>query len=175
MNRKYFGFLPYVLVLLAVAVRFAPHPANATPIVAIALFAGVYFNRRLSIILPLVAMFLSDLLIGFYSWPIMVAVYASFAVAGVMGWWLAKHRGVATTIGATLAGSTLFFLVTNWAVWQFSALYVHTPAGLMQSYIAGLPFYRNMLLGDLFFVGVLFGAQALVIWLAERKVAVKAQ
>lgn len=174
MIKKNLGFLPYALVLLAIGLRFAPHPANATPIVAIALFSGVYFNRRLSIILPLLAMFLSDLLIGFYSWPIMALVYASFAVAGLLGWWLSKHRGVATTIGTTLAGSTLFFLVTNWAVWQFSNLYIHTPTGLMQSYIAGLPFYRNMLLGDLFFVGALFGAYALVVRLAENRAVVKA-
>ncbi len=156
-------FLPYFLVLLAIGGRFIPHPANATPIAAMALFAGVYFNRKLSILLPLAAMFLSDLFIGFYSMPIMVSVYASFAVTGVIGWWLSKHRGVISTAGSTIVSSTIFFLVTNFAVWQFGSLYAHTGSGLMESYILGLPFYRNMLVGDLLYVAILFGAYEFIV------------
>src|SRR3989338_10952628 len=115
-------FFPYFLVLLAITARFLPHPANFTPIAAVALFSGVYLKKKLSILLPMAAMFLSDLLIGFYSAPIMISVYASFTVSGLLGWWLAKHRGTVTTFGATLASSTIFFLITNWAVWQFGTL-----------------------------------------------------
>lgn len=170
MKNKLFSFLPYFLILLAIAVRFLPHLPNATPISAIALFGGVYLNRRLSIILPLTAMFLSDLLIGLYSWPIMLSVYGSFAIIGMLGWWLAKHRGVVTTIGTTVVGSAIFFVVTNWAVWQFGAWYPHTSTGLLASYIAGLPFWRNMLIGDLFYVGVLFGVYEWIRYLAKRRV-----
>lgn len=170
MSKKIYGFLPFFLILLAIAARFLPHPANATPITAVALFAGVYLNRRFSIILPLAAMFLSDLLIGFYSWPIMASVYLSFALVGVLGWWLAKHQGVVKTIGATLVGSTIFFLVTNWAVWQFSALYPRDFSGLIASYVAAIPFWRNMLLGDLFYVGVIFGCYELARrWVVQKK------
>lgn len=170
MKHKTLAFLPYFLILLAIAVRFLPHLPNATPISAIALFGGVYLNRRLSIILPLAAMFLSDLFLGLYSWPIMLAVYGSFAMIGLLGWWLAKHRGVLTTIGTTAFGSAIFFVVTNWAVWQFGNWYPHTSAGLLASYVAGLPFWRNMLLGDLFYVGVMFGAYEGVRYWANRRV-----
>lgn len=164
-------FFPYFLILLAIAARFLPHPANFTPIAAVALFSGVYLNKRLSILLPMAAMFLSDLFIGFYSTPIMISVYASFAISGLLGWWLAKHRGVTTTFGATLASSTVFFLVTNWAVWQFGALYPRTGIGLLESYIAAIPFWRNMLLGDIFYVAILFGCyEAVRYWLGRKKI-----
>lgn len=169
MIKKIYTFLPYFLILLAIAIRFMPHLPNATPITAIALFGGVYLNRRLSIILPLTAMFLSDLLIGFYTLPIMLSVYGSFAIIGLSGWWLAKHKSFFNTMGTTVAGSTLFFLVTNWAVWQFGAWYPHTSSGLWASYIAGLPFWRNMLVGDLFYVGILFGVYETVLYYARRQ------
>ena len=163
-------FFPYFLVLLAIAARFLPHPANFTPIAAVALFSGVYLNKRFGLLLPMAAMFLSDLLIGFYSAPIMISVYASFAISGLLGWWLAKHRGVVTTFGATLASSTIFFLVTNWAVWQFGTLYPTTGAGLIASYIAAIPFWRNMLLGDIFYVAILFGCyEGVRYWLGRKK------
>ncbi|MEK7189533.1 MAG: DUF6580 family putative transport protein [Patescibacteria group bacterium] len=165
-------FFPYFLVLLAIAARFLPHPANFTPIAAVALFSGVYLNKRLSILLPITAMFLSDLLIGFYSAPIMISVYASFAVSGFLGWWLAKHRGVVTTFGTAIASSTIFFLITNWAVWQFGVIYPATGAGLMESYIAAIPFWRNMLLGDVFYVAILFGCyEGVRYWLRRKKMA----
>ncbi|MBI5022810.1 MAG: hypothetical protein HZC05_01420 [Candidatus Magasanikbacteria bacterium] len=164
-------FFPYFLVLLAIAARFLPHPANFTPIAAVALFSGVYLNKRLSILLPMAAMFLSDLFIGFYSAPIMISVYGSFAVSGFLGWWLGKHRGVVTTFGATLASSTIFFLVTNLAVWQFGTLYPFTSDGLLASYIAAIPFWRNMLLGDIFYVAVLFGCyEGVRYWMARKKI-----
>lgn len=171
--KKILSLLPYFLVLLIVAVRFLPHFPNATPVIAVALFAGVYLKRRWSIILPLAAMFLGDLFIGFYSWPIMLSVYGSFVLAGLLGWWLAKHKGVLNTVSAALIGSTLFFLITNWAVWQFGSLYPHNSTGLISCYAAALPFWRNMIIGDLFYVGVLFGGYELVLKLAKKRLFCK--
>ncbi|MBI5230218.1 MAG: hypothetical protein HY981_02910 [Candidatus Magasanikbacteria bacterium] len=161
-NNFFFRFFPYFLILLAIAGRFFPHPANATPIAAVAIFSGLYLRRRLGIIVPLAAMLLSDTIIGFYSLPIMLSVYGSFASVGLAGAWTRKHKNVFTIGTVTISSSALFFLVTNWAVWQFGAMYAHTFAGLMESYAAGLPFWRSMLAGDVVYTTLLVGSYELV-------------
>lgn len=143
-------------------------PPNVAPIAALAMFGGVYLPRRLAFVLPLSAMVLSDILIGFYEFGVMVAVYLSFAGSGLIGWWLRTHKRVRTVVGGTLVGSTVFFLVTNAAVWAFGTLYPKTTAGLLASYAAGLPFFRNTVLGDLAFTGLLFGAFELARLIARR-------
>ena len=158
----FFRFFPYFLILLAIAGRFFPHPANATPIAAVAIFSGLYLRRRLGIIVPLAAMLLSDAIIGFYSLPIMLSVYGSFVLVGFMGLCARTHKNAFTIGAVTISSSTLFFLVTNWAVWQFGTMYMHTFAGLLESYSAGLPFWRSMLAGDVVYTTLLVGSYELV-------------
>lgn len=157
-----FYILPILLVLLGVFARLLPHPANVAPIAAIALFGSLYLPRRLALILPLVAVFLSDLIIGFYSIPIMIVVYSSFLLTGAIGLWIRKHITFAHIVGGTLIASTLFFLTTNAAVWAFGTMYPKTIAGLFESYQNAIPFFRNSVIGDLFFVGILVGAKEAV-------------
>lgn len=146
-----------LLMILGIATRFLPHPANFTAIGAIALFGGLYLPKRWAIILPLMAMFISDIFIGFYTWQIMASVYGSFVLAGLIGLVVRKNKKFHTVLGGTLLGSILFFLITNAAVCFFGTMYAHNFSGLMQSYFMALPFFRNSLLGDLFYVGVLVG------------------
>ena len=154
--------LSCLLVALAVSLRMIPHPANFAPIAALALFGGVYLGRNYAFILPVVAMLISDFFIGFYSLPVMTFVYGSFLLVGVMALWLRQHKKWYWTLTVTLAGSILFYLATNWAVWAFGVLYPHTLSGLMQSYTMALPFFRGTLLGDLFYVTAFFGSYELV-------------
>lgn len=154
--------LPALLVVLGFVARLLPHVPNATPLGAVALAAGLYMPRRWAVALPLAALFAGDIVIGFYSVKIMAAVYASFALMAFAGVWARNRKSVATIGGATIAGSVLFFLVTNGAVWAFGTMYPHTAAGLMLSYTLGLPFLRNMLVGDLFYVALLVGGIELV-------------
>lgn len=150
-----YGFI-FLLITLAALSRLLPHPPNMAPITALALFGGVYLDKRLSFIIPMLAMFISDYFIGFY--PGMPLVYLSFIAIGVIGLWLRNHRNVRNTIGATLAGSTLFFIVTNFGAWLFvEAAYSRDFAGLLQCYVAAIPFFRNTLIGDVLYVGILFG------------------
>ena len=166
------------LTLAAATVRilrdqgFIALPPNVAPIAALALFGGTYLPRRLAFAVPLGAMLISDVVIGFYNPAILVSVYSSFMVTGLIGLWIRKHKRVSTTLVGALAGSTVFFLVTNAAVWLFGTIYPHTPAGLMASYVAGLPFFRYTVLGDLAFTGLLFGAFELVSLLVRRRNAV---
>ena len=156
MKQKY-TLLIITLIVVGFTLRLLPHPANFAPIMALALFSGLYLPKRLNIIIPVVAMLISDIFLGFYSLPIMFSVYASFILATMLGAWLKKHKNLGNVILTTFAGSTLFFLATDFSVWAFGTMYTHNLPGLMQSYYMALPFFRNSLMGDLFYVGIFVG------------------
>lgn len=154
------------LLAFGIVLRLLPHPPNFAPISAIALFGGVHLKKPYAIVLPLLSMFASDMLgealglfPGFHR--TMPAVYGSFALVGLIGLLIRKHKSVVTIAGGALAASILFFLVTNFAVWQEGILYPRTWSGLAAAYFAGLPFLRNTVLGDLFYTGILFGTYEL--------------
>ena len=153
MTRYIFSFS---LIAFAVLSRLLPHPPNVAPITALALFGGVYLDKKQSFIIPLAAMMISDYFIGFHS--AIVWVYVSFLAIGIMGLWLKNNHSVGATVGATVAGSMLFFIVTNFGVWATSQVtYPHTYAGLVECYTAAIPFFRNTVIGDVVYVGALFG------------------
>lgn len=149
------------LLSAAVVARWLPHPPNFTPIGALALFGGAcYADRRYAFALPLLALFLSDLLIGLHI--LIPVVYSSFALNVLLGRWLRHHWGIINLASVTVAGSLQFFFTTNFACWIIG--YPHTLEGLINCYVRAIPFFRNTLLGDLTFVVVLFGS----VKLAER-------
>ena len=157
-NRHQF-ILGTVLVLAAAFSRLIPHPMNFAPITAIALFGGMYFDRRIAPVLPFAALLLSDAVLGFYSgieW-----VYGSFLLVTLLGMFASSRKSVGVIAGSTLTGSVLFFLITNFGVWQSGVFYARTAAGLAECYIAALPFFRNAVAGDLFYAAVLFGTYEL--------------
>lgn len=161
--------LPLLLIFFGFTARLLPHPANFAPIGAIALFGGIYLPKRLALIAPLGAMILSDLFIGFYSLPIMLSVYASFTLMNLIGFWVRERKRFSTVLGGTLLGSILFYLITNAAVWAFGTMYPPTFQGLLQSYIMAIPFFRNSLFGDLFYMGLLVGSyEAITYWLKQK-------
>ena len=145
------------IIVFAIAIfRILPHPANVSPVAAMALFGGVYFaDKRVALIIPFVALLLSDLIIGLHD--TMIFVYASFALTMVIGYWLKDRQNIMTITSATIVSSGLFYLVTNFGAWLSHSMYPLTAQGLMQAYVAGLPFLQNTLLGNLFFSAVLFG------------------
>ena len=149
--------MSYFFIFLGAVMRFLPHAANVAPIGAMALIGGAKLNKKFALIIPLAAMLISDYFIGFYSWQIMASVYGSFLIYGLLGLWVRKNESWLKIGGAALAGSVLFFLITNGAVWAFGSMYPHTLAGLFACYAAGLPFFRGTLLGDIFFTAVFFG------------------
>jgi hypothetical protein len=162
-NLLYRTLLALALILLAAALRIAPHPWNFTPVGAMALFSGaVLRDRRLAFLFPLVALFAGDAFIGFHK--LIPVVYASFLVNVAIGLWLRDRRNVARISLATLLGAIQFFLVTNFAVWQFLGSFPHTASGLLACYLDGLPFFWNTFAGDAFYVTLFFGSFAL----AER-------
>lgn len=152
------------IILAAAASRLLPHPANVTPIAAIALFAGAQFGRRWpAFIVPLAAMLMSDLALGFHS--TMLSVYVAFAATVWLGFGLQNRHKAASIAGRMLTGSILFFVVTNMGVWFSGELYPMTIDGLSTCFIAAIPYFSNTLLGDAFYATLLFGGMAL----AEKK------
>lgn len=144
-----------LLIFFAIAVRLFPHAPNMTPITAIAFVGSLYLKRRWAILLPILALFLSDLLIGFYDWKIMLTVYGSFALIGFLSLVAAKYRALLPVGLSVIGASLIFFLITNGAVWAFSPWYEKSISGLLYSYELGLPFLRNMLIGDVLYTTAL--------------------
>ena len=162
--------MAFFFIVAAVILRLVPHLPNFAPIAALALFGGTYLNKRYALVIPILVMLISDYFIGFYNLWIMLSVYGTFILIGLIGLWLKKHKTVPNVIGASLFGSIIFFLVTNFAVWAVPhSMYAHNLQGLLQSYIMGLPFFRNTILGDMFYVGVMFGFYELVLWLTVKR------
>ena len=164
-NLLYRLLLAIAIVVIAAALRIAPHPWNFTPVGAMALFSGaVIKDRRLAFAFPLLALFAGDLFVGFYKPGVMLLVYASFSVSVLIGRFLQGRRTVLRISAGTLLGSVQFFLVTNFAIWWLLNSYPKTSAGLAACYLAGLPFFWNTLAGDALYAIMFFGAFAL----AER-------
>jgi hypothetical protein len=165
------------IVVLAALTRLTPHPPNVTPIAAIALFGGAYFrDRKIAFLLPLAAMFLGDLALGFGVYGIAAmksqpVVYLCMLLTVAIGRSIQARRSVPKIAFATLASSLMFYLVTNFAVWTFDSLYPKTWDGLIACYTAAIPFFRNSLIGDIFFAAVLFGGFAVLerFWVSLRE------
>lgn len=151
------NFLVVTLMVFAAAfVRLIPHPPNFAPIAAMALFGGAYFNKKsFAFAVPLAAMFLTDAIIGFHSG--MWIVYLSFALIVVIGMMMLKKVSVINVVLASVTASLSFFIITNFGVWAFGTMYPKNVAGLIECYIAAIPFIQNTLIGDLFFSGIMFG------------------
>ena len=159
MNSKLFS--PRFLVLCAMIAaasftRFIPHLPNFTAIGAMALFGGAYFtNKKIAFAVPLIAMFLTDMIIGFHS--TMIAVYFAFALMVVIGMTMLRKKNVSNVVLASLVATVSFFVITNFAIWISGIMYPVTPAGLAECYIAAIPFFGYNLVGNLFYAGVMFG------------------
>ncbi|MBX9827533.1 MAG: hypothetical protein K2Z80_15790 [Xanthobacteraceae bacterium] len=164
--------LALFLVVLCVVMRLLPHASNFSPVAAAALFAGMTLGRRsLAIAVPLAALLVSDALLGGYGWQMMAVVYGALALPAVIGMVARTARVAYVAIGGALAASLIFYVTTNFAVWALSGLYTPDLKGLLECYIAALPFLKYTVAGDLFWSVALFGGAALLRRRAERSEA----
>lgn len=163
----------YILIILGIVGRLLPHPPNFAPVMALGLFAGCYLGWGRGMIVALAAMLISNAIIGFYSWPIMLSVYGSMAAGGLIGGWVARNKSLKRVMSGALAASLLFYLVTNFAVWAAGTMYPKTFEGLIACYVAAIPFFKNSLLADLSYTAVFFGSYELAgpavnLWLRQK-------
>jgi hypothetical protein len=148
------------MIFAAALSQVTPHPMNFSPIGAIALFGGAQFeDKRSAFLLPLSAMLLSDLIVGLHA--LIPFVYGSFALTVLLGFWVRRRESVVRFAIASLLSAILFFLITNYGVWALLDTFPKNTAGLVACYVAGLPYFGNTLVSQLFYGGLLFGGLAL--------------
>jgi hypothetical protein len=148
------------MILAAAATRLIPHLPNFTPLAAMALFGGACFaDKRLAFFVPLMSLFLSDLILGFHT--LLPLVYGCFALTVCLGFWLHQQRNAWQVAGAATVSAILFFILTNFGVWAFETLYPKTFAGFTECYVLAIPFFWNTLLSTLLYSALLFGGLAL--------------
>jgi hypothetical protein len=160
-----------LLVAVGVATRwvsdaFQPTLSNFTATGAVALFAGYYFRNKLAAFLtPLAVIAISNFALKpFNNFGQFAIVYVGLIIAVLIGVLVRRKYNAGTVIGGSLASSLAFYLLTNFADWPFNDLYPHNFAGLIESYVAGIPFFRNAVVADLLFTGVIFG----IYWAVSR-------
>ena len=150
------------LIMLAVLSRIVPHPANFTPIAALGLFSGACLRTQKFWLIPITALLLSDMIIGFYNPVVMVYVYTAFVLCAYLGRaFLSERRNVLTLGVTTLSGALVFFILSNLGDWLSGLDYPLTLKGLLECYVMAIPFFQNTLLGDMFYVICLFGTYEL--------------
>jgi hypothetical protein len=177
----------YLIIILAVASRFIPHMPNVGLITALAMFSAANMDWKKAAGVTLAARFISDIYLGFFAWPLMVAVYASHLVGILFGVWIknstsprpSPYEGrvpagrerlqyrVVKIIVSSLGASLIFFLVTNFAF--LYAEYPHNFAGVILAYANGLPFLRGTMVGDLGYAVALFETFALAKYFVGNK------
>jgi len=163
--------LAYIFVLIAVAVRFMPHPWTFTPVAAALLYFGARGSRR-QLWVPLALLAASDVVLTrfVYAYPFTWDHFVTWAWYAAILWLGTNLRENASLHnaqdwlrvgGASLASSVSFFVVSNFAVWACWNMYPKTFSGLMTCYTAALPFFRRGIEGDLVFTALVFGLPAL--------------
>lgn len=158
--------LAYLFVALAVAVRFMDHPFTFTPVAAALLFFGARGSRRYMWV-PAAALAVSDVLLTkfHYHYPFTWDHYVSwiwYAAILLLGTTLRENAKPLRLVGASLASSVSFFLLSNFAVWACWDMYPKNFSGLMTSYTLALPFFRNAVIGDLLFTALMFSTPVVV-------------
>lgn len=179
--------LALFMIVGGVLLRLTPHLANFAPISATALFSGAYLSKRFAILVPLIAIAISDYLLLYvnpFGKPLVdfsqikpvtamfhattLYVWGSFVISGLIGIWLKNHKKPSYIVAGSFLASLQFFLITNFGVWA-GGMYSRGLDGLLQSYIMGLPFFKWTLLGDLFYTGVFFGSYELALRTNKRR------
>jgi hypothetical protein len=162
------------IILLAAFSRLIPHMPNFSPLGAIGLFGAAYFSKKWqAFLIPIAATWLSDLFInnviyaqyypqftwfynGFY-WQ-----YGSYLLITMAGIFIFRKTNSQRVIAGALTSTIIFFLISNFGCWIGSTIYSQNFGGLMTCYVAGIPFVKGTMLGDLFYSGVLFGSFTLL-------------
>jgi hypothetical protein len=157
--KKETALFAVLLVVLLVLSRLVPHPLSFTALGAVALFSGSLWKKNsLSFAIPLLAMSVTDLYFGIY--PGIAFNYAAVALSVLVApqilgsFWSIAGRG--------LVAAVLFFVISNFGVWAQAGLYPVTGSGLVECYVAAIPFFKNQLLSTWFYSLVLYSTYRLV-------------
>ena len=139
-----------ILTLFAIFSRLIPHPPNFTPLLAIALYSGISFKNKTLFVIPLTAMIVSDVFLGYHS--SILWVYLSLLIIFYIGYISFKKYSFSNLILLSIASSLMFFTFTNFGVWIIG--YPKTFEGILACYIAAIPFFHNTLFSTILFSSI---------------------
>ena len=143
-------YILFFLVFLIIA-RLIPHPPNFSPIIASAIFAPILLkNRYYGSIVPLIALFITDLIIGFHIYQLVI--YLTIITISLVSPF--KKYFKINLIIYSIGASIWFFIITNFAVWLAWDYYPKNFEGLITCYILAIPFFTNTLLSSIFFTSL---------------------
>lgn len=154
MNNKNL-WLIVILSILALMARLIWHLPNFSPLASLVLFAG-YFLPKKYWPLPFIALFISDSILGFYAWPVMLSVYGATAINLYLGKLLQKNNSLINIASGTMISALLFFFITNFAVWATGNWYAHDLTGLALCFNLAVPFFKNTLISNVLYTGLIF-------------------
>jgi len=157
MPKRHLILLALAFAIITIIARVTPHPWNFAPMGSLMLFAGFLLPRKW-LWVPLAALAVSDAIIGTYQFGVMATVYASYALMLGASYAARRHYSFVSALGTAIASSVVFYLTTNAAVWAFTGMYSPDMFGLLASYAAGIPFFRNSFAGYLAYSALFFGA-----------------
>lgn len=165
--------------------RLIPHIPNFTPTEGIIIFGVAYLGRTyLTVLLPLLLMYMTDFIINntvarpFFSEVDGIVWYSNYMIFNIISLLLIvfitsallKKITVLRIISSAFIASVVFYLVSNFgSLFSPTGLYTKDITGLMQSYIAGLPFFRTSLLSNLIFTSIIFGSYYALNLIKTRK------
>ncbi|MDP8211721.1 MAG: hypothetical protein P9X22_00335 [Candidatus Zapsychrus exili] len=148
------------LLLIGIVSRLIIHTPNFTPVIALALFGGVYLkNKKYAVILPLTLMAITDMFLGFHN--IMLFTWGSIALIAFAGIYVRKNKTFNTVFSSNVLSAVAFFVVTNIGVWASSGMYTLDFAGLTRCFMLAVPFFRMTLLSTVVYAVALFGVYEL--------------
>lgn len=181
--------LSILMITGGILLRLTPHVPNFAPITAVALFGGAYLGKKYALLIPFLAMIVSDYLLLYinpFETPALnlsliqpvnlmfhsttLFVWGSFLISGLIGVWLRKHKKPMFIIAASFFASIQFFIITNFGVWA-TGMYSRGLDGLLESYIMGLVFFKWTMIGDLFYTTVFFGTYKLAQIIPNKSVS----
>ena len=146
--------LAIVLVLLGAGSRLLHLPPNIAAVTGVTIFAGFAIrNLWLALAVPLAAMALADVVLGFY--PDLLFTYAGMAAGVLLARGLLHPLTAPRLVVTTLAASLVFFILSNLGVFV-SGYYGYTLEGLVACYVAALPFWQNSLVADVTSTALVF-------------------
>lgn len=147
--------LALVLIVLGAMSRLLHLPPNIAAVTGVTLLAGYALRSVwLALLVPIAAMSLADLLLGWY--PGVVATYAGMAAGVFIARALLPRLTVPRLVATTFLASLAFFVLSNFGTWA-EGWYGYTWEGLVACYIAAIPFWQNSLIADFTSTALAFG------------------
>ena len=152
--------LAICLLAIGILSRLIIHVDNFTPVIALALFGGVYLKRKQALLLPILLFAATDIILGFHK--TMFFTWSTILLIVLMGFAVQKNKNWATVLGGGIFSAILFFVTTNFGVWIMTGMYPLTLTGLAECYILAIPYFRSSLLSTLIYGFIFFGAYEVI-------------